>query len=84
MKNSVAAVIIGRRLEALRKAKSLSQQKLADDAGVGLATVKRIENATVSPSVDILISISQALGIHLYELFDDEAITTSDKGKRHE
>lgn len=80
-RNPVGAVVLGRRLEALRKAKGMSQQKLATEADVGLATIKRVEIAAVSPSVDVLISISQALGIHLHELVNDEAITTSDKDK---
>jgi transcriptional regulator with XRE-family HTH domain len=76
-RNPIGAVVLGRRLEALRKAKGMSQQKLATEADV----IKRVEIAAVSPSVDVLISISQALGIHLHELVNDEAITTSDKDK---
>lgn len=83
MKNIAAAAILGRRLIELREAKGMSKQDLATESAVSLATIKRIEKATVSPSVDALISISQALGIHLFELFNDEAITTSDKDKRH-
>lgn len=59
----------------------MSQQKLATEAEVGLATIKRIEIAAVSPSVDVLISISRALGIHLNELVHDEAITNGDQDK---
>lgn len=59
----------------------MSQQKLATEAEVGLATIKRIEIAAVSPSVDILISISRALGIHLSELVHDESITNGDQDR---
>ena len=79
MRNPVGAAALGRRLRALRQAKKFSQQKLATEAEIGLATVKRIEDASISPSVDVLISVSRALGIHLHELVRDEAITDGDK-----
>lgn len=81
MRNPVGAAILGRRLEALRKARNMSQQKLATEAEVGLATIKRIEIAAVSPSTDVLISISRALGIHFHELVHDESITSGDKNR---
>lgn len=81
VRNPVGAAILGQRLEALRKARNMSQQKLATEAEVGLATIKRIEIAAVSPSVDVLISISRALGIHLNELVHDEAITNGDQDR---
>jgi transcriptional regulator with XRE-family HTH domain len=79
VKNPHGAAILGRRLAMLRKAKSLTQEELADKASTSLATIKRIEQATVPPSVDVLISISRALDIHLYELVKDDAITKSDQ-----
>lgn len=82
MKNSNGAVALGRRLVLLRKAKGWTQEVLAHEADVGLATIKRIEQATVSPSVDALISISRALGIHLYYLVQDDAITGSEESPR--
>lgn len=81
VRNPIGAAVLGRRLEALRKARAMSQQTLATEAEVGLATIKRIETAVVSPSVDVLISISHALGIHLHELVQDEMITNGDKEK---
>jgi len=59
----------------------MSQQKLATEAEIGLATIKRIEIAAVSPSVDVLISISRALGIQLSELVQDESITNGDQDR---
>jgi transcriptional regulator with XRE-family HTH domain len=79
VKNKHGAAALGRRLAMLRKAKDLTQEELADKANVGLATIKRVEQATVSPSVDVLIFISRALGVHLYELFQDDAITEGDQ-----
>lgn len=81
MKNSTAATILGHRLAAQRKSKGWTQEALADEAEVGVATIKRIEQAKVSPSIDILITICRALGIHLHELVHDETITTVDVTK---
>lgn len=39
---------LGRRLAALRKQRGLSQQALADEAGVGVATLRRIEDGSDS------------------------------------
>lgn len=39
---------LGRRLEALRKQRGLTQQALADEAGVGVATLRRIEDGSDS------------------------------------
>ena len=79
MKNPVGAIALGRRLKALREKKGLSKQELADVTHIGLATLKRIENASNSPSLDYLITISRALGVHLYELVMDDAITDGDR-----
>ena len=78
MRNPVGAAAFGKRLRALRKAKKLSQQRLATEAEVALVTIKRLEIAATSPSLDVLISISRALGIHVYELMRDDIITNGD------
>ena len=78
MKNENGARIFGQRLRELRKAKKWSQQKLATEAEIERTTVKRIEFALASPTLDVLISISHALGLDMRDLMDDDAITRSD------
>jgi transcriptional regulator with XRE-family HTH domain len=78
VRNPVGATAFGNRLRALRKARKLSQQGLATEAEVALVTIKRLEIAATSPSLDVLISISRALGMHLYELMRDDSITDGD------
>lgn len=52
----------------LREAKDFSQQELANEADLAKITIQRIENAKYSATIDVLISISQALEISLSEL----------------
>lgn len=52
---------LGERLRAVRLARNLSQQKLAQEAGVGRMTVQRLEEGG-STSLTSLIRILRALG----------------------
>ena len=49
-------------LVKLRKTRDLTQQKMADDAGVIRETVARIENRITSPQVNTLLKILEPLG----------------------
>lgn len=46
----------------LRKNKKLTQQEIADDAGVIRETIARIENRITSPQVNTLLKILEPLG----------------------
>lgn len=79
MKNPAGLGAFARRLRALRQQKGYSQQQLADIANVEQSTIKRIELVQLAPTLDLLISLSRALDLHVRDLVDDPAITTSDK-----
>lgn len=79
MKNPLGSKAFSVRLRQLRKLKGLSQQQLATEAEIERSTVMRIELMTVTPTLDILISISRALGLELSELMNDPSITILDK-----
>ena len=66
--------ISGALLLANRLAKGLSQEKLAGDAGVHTATVRRAENDVIGsgPSTSTIIDLADALDIHPASLFDRE------------
>ena len=49
-------------LVKLRKTRDLTQQKMADDAGVIRETVAIIENRITSPQVNTLLKILEPLG----------------------
>ena len=58
----------GQRLRQLREARGWSQQALADVADVSKPTIYRIETARYSVTLDVLVSLAQALEISLAEL----------------
>lgn len=62
------------RTKAVRQWKSLSQKDLAAKAGVSQSTIAQIETGRLSPSIDTLDEISQALGVKISAFFaeDDE------------
>ena len=78
MKNPAGLGAFAQRLRGLRQQRGYSQQKLADIANVEQSTIKRIELVQLAPTLDLLISLSRALGLQVRDLVDDPAITTSD------
>ena len=79
MKNPVGLLAFAQRLRLLRHQRGYSQQKLADIANVEQSTIKRIELVQLAPTLDLLISLSRALGLQVRDLVDDPAITNSDQ-----
>lgn len=78
-KNPLGSQAFAVRLRELRKKKGFSQQELATEAEIDRSTVKRIELREVTPTLDVLISISRALDLKLSELMEDSSIVTLDK-----
>ncbi len=54
---------LGRRLTSIRLAQNLSQQQLADRAGLGLRTVRRLEQGTTATQLSGLVRVCRALGL---------------------
>lgn len=63
-------LIIGLRIRSLREAQSLSQEKLADQAGISPNYLGTIERGETNASLKILLSIADALNITISELLD--------------
>ena len=63
---------LGKNIKKYRKAKKLTQQKLAEKTGIGLNFLGKIEVAYAKPSFETIIKLSQALEISLKDLFDFE------------
>ena len=57
------------RMKAARAAKDLSQQQLADLAGVSRQTINAIEKGDYNPTIRLCIDICRALDKSLDELF---------------
>ncbi len=58
-----AVVYIGDKLKDLRTQRALTQQELADKAGVGKNTVNRIERNDTEPHMSTLRKLAEALGV---------------------
>lgn len=55
-------------LRDLRKSRGLSQEKLAERAGIHATHVGLIERGERNPSLDVAASLAEALGMKLSEL----------------
>jgi len=60
------------RLKSARAAKDLSQQQLAELAGVSRQTINAIEKGDYNPTIGLCIAICKALDKTLDELFWEE------------
>lgn len=60
---------LGRHIRELREAANLSQEALAVNAGIGRATLARIEKGQHSPRYDTLVALAGALGIPATRFF---------------
>lgn len=68
---------IGQRIKQLRLARNLTQQVLAEMAGVTKGYLSKIENSSTSPPISTLVNITQALGLRLSTFFSSEDVRTS-------
>ena len=62
--------ILGLRIKELRKQKGMSQELLADESGLSLRTIQRIENGHTNPTGETLKRLSNALNVNPDELID--------------
>lgn len=60
--------LLGERLTAIRLSRNLSQQQLADEAGLGLRTIQRLEQGAGSAQLTGFVHVCRVLG--LMERFD--------------
>lgn len=60
---------LGKRIRELRKARHLTQERLAELVEIGPANISYIETGRFAPSGETLVKLAQALGVHIYELY---------------
>lgn len=72
-------IFLGSRIRALRKAKGWTQEELGKQAETSYKFLGEIERGVQNPSFSILVKISDALGVPLYELFRFESEGVSRK-----
>jgi len=66
-------VLIGKRMQELRKAKKMSLTELSEKSGVQIATLSRMENQKMTGTLESHMQIAQALGVDLTALYKDMA-----------
>jgi len=70
VKNPADIQAFGMHLRKLREEKGWSQQQLADTANVPKITIQRIELAKSSATIDMAVSIANALEIEIKNLLE--------------
>jgi transcriptional regulator with XRE-family HTH domain len=63
---------VGRRIRDLRTDRGLSQERLAELAGISRHTMYRTETATHAASTDVIVRIARVLDVPPDRLFRDE------------
>ena len=61
---------LAKRVKELRNRKGMSQEILAEESGLSLRTIQRIENGETEPTGDTLNRLSNALNVNPDELID--------------
>lgn len=61
--------LLGKRIKEIRKRKMMTQEKLAELAGIEIPSLSNIENGKNYPNNETLEKISKALNVRPFELF---------------
>ena len=61
--------LFGKRIRELRKNQGLSQERLADMAGIDSTFVGSIERGKANPSLKVIAGIAEALSVDIADLF---------------
>lgn len=64
--------MVGDRIREARKAKKMTQEKLAERIGVKRSVISKYENGLIDPTISQIEKIASALGIKWYELLPDD------------
>lgn len=67
-------MFLGKRIRSLRKAQGWTQEELGEYAELSYKYIGEVERGEVNPSLDTLLSISNALKIDVAELFLTEEL----------
>ncbi|WP_306005306.1 helix-turn-helix domain-containing protein [Aquicoccus porphyridii] len=66
------AQALGARLRHLRKARQLTLSGLASLSGVAVSTISKIENGTLSPTLDKVLRLAEGLDLTIGQLIGDD------------
>jgi transcriptional regulator with XRE-family HTH domain len=73
--------LLGKRIREIRKRQRLSQERLAERAGISAQYVSNIERGKENPTLDLLLRLSEALRVSLGQLCDFETTEEMDQRK---
>nr|DAH53895.1 MAG TPA: Helix-turn-helix XRE-family like protein [Caudoviricetes sp.] len=62
------------KIRVIRAEKKISQQKLAEMAGISRGTLNRIENGKAIPSGKTMLNLAQVLDVEANELFFNSTV----------
>ncbi len=62
-------IILGKKIQKLRKQKVLTQEELADILGISRVYMGYIEQGRESPSLKVLMKIARKFGVKIEDLF---------------
>lgn len=71
-------------LKRHRTARGLTQEELADCAGVTRQTILSIERGRYSPSIELALRLAGLFGVPVEALFELDEATRKDRERRHE
>lgn len=71
---------LGGRIARMRTRSGLTQEQLAERAGIGASYVARIEVGQRRPTLDVLAELADALGVPLHRLLADERSVRAAEG----
>ena len=69
------------RVQQLRRQAGITQEKLAEQAGLSVDGIRKIEGRRATPSLETLYKISKALRIQLVDLMRYEGEIQTEKGR---
>jgi len=78
------ASALGKRVQRLRQKVGLSQEQLAERAGISPKNISELENGRGNPTLSSLEGLARALSISMAELFDLEHERSSPEEIRRE
>ena len=73
---------IGRRIQALRKERGMTQEMLAEKIGVSAQAVSKWENGYSCPDISVLPTLAAVLGITVDELLSGVSAEATDDGEQ--
>lgn len=73
--------LLGKRIREIRKRQRLSQEKLAERAGISAQYVSNIERGKENPTLDLLLGLAEALRVSLGQMCEFETVEEMDQKK---